>query len=259
MARRQTECRSVGSWLLFISIGTIHLFCPPSSGKATLVLVLARKLGRGLKTEGAVTYDGHTFGYYLPLVRCQRCGTRDCSLMSFIFWWCGGFILHWNKGCLNWNSVAHDFEKVELKSDEVMKCSFSSDEFDIGVRQSLQIPLLAGLQLLHRKSTGKCWETSFVPILSLCFFSGSHGVLSLPMWFLLNATGLKRKVVGKERRRETRVHGQLSDYLLRQTNVLERLAVCISYLCLSPGLVLGELVRYCCLSHSEVYGKGCNR
>lgn len=35
------------------------LLGPPSSGKTTLLLALAGKLDRGLKTEGKVTYNGY--------------------------------------------------------------------------------------------------------------------------------------------------------------------------------------------------------
>jgi len=42
------------------------LLGPPSSGKTTLLLALAGKLDRGLKTEGKVTYNGYGLNEFVP-------------------------------------------------------------------------------------------------------------------------------------------------------------------------------------------------
>ncbi|KAD5803016.1 hypothetical protein E3N88_14376 [Mikania micrantha] len=56
------------------------LLGPPSSGKTTLLLALAGRLGRGLKLSGKITYNGHELKEFVPQRTCAYVSHQDCHM-----------------------------------------------------------------------------------------------------------------------------------------------------------------------------------
>nr|GMD41377.1 ABC transporter G family member 32-like isoform X1 [Ipomoea batatas] len=53
------------------------LLGPPSSGKTTLLLALAGRLGPGLKMSGKITYNGHNLNEFVPQRTSAYVSQRD--------------------------------------------------------------------------------------------------------------------------------------------------------------------------------------
>ncbi|KAI7731737.1 LOW QUALITY PROTEIN: hypothetical protein M8C21_021628, partial [Ambrosia artemisiifolia] len=56
------------------------LLGPPSSGKTTLLLALAGRLGHGLKLSGKITYNGHELNEFVPQRTCAYVSQQDCHM-----------------------------------------------------------------------------------------------------------------------------------------------------------------------------------
>ncbi|MFS7909129.1 putative ABC-type sulfate transporter [Helianthus anomalus] len=56
------------------------LLGPPSSGKTTLLLALAGRLGRGLKLSGKITYNGSELNEFVPQRTCAYVSQQDCHM-----------------------------------------------------------------------------------------------------------------------------------------------------------------------------------
>ncbi|PWA98468.1 pleiotropic drug resistance protein PDR/CDR [Artemisia annua] len=56
------------------------LLGPPSSGKTTLLLALAGRLGHGLKLSGRITYNGHELDEFVPQRTSAYVNQKDCHM-----------------------------------------------------------------------------------------------------------------------------------------------------------------------------------
>ncbi|GJY65153.1 ABC transporter G family member 32-like protein, partial [Tanacetum coccineum] len=56
------------------------LLGPPSSGKTTLLLALAGRLGHGLKLSGRITYNGHELDEFVPQRTSAYVSQKDCHM-----------------------------------------------------------------------------------------------------------------------------------------------------------------------------------
>ncbi|XP_021746264.1 ABC transporter G family member 32-like isoform X1 [Chenopodium quinoa] len=56
------------------------LLGPPSSGKTTLLLALAGRLGCGLKTSGKISYNGYELNEFIPQRTSAYVSQRDCHM-----------------------------------------------------------------------------------------------------------------------------------------------------------------------------------
>ncbi|CAI9267836.1 unnamed protein product [Lactuca saligna] len=56
------------------------LLGPPSSGKTTLLLALAGRLGNGLKLSGKITYNGHELKEFVPQRTSSYVSQKDCHM-----------------------------------------------------------------------------------------------------------------------------------------------------------------------------------
>lgn len=56
------------------------LLGPPSSGKTTLLLALAGRLGHGLELSGRITYNGHELNEFVPQRTSAYIGQQDCHM-----------------------------------------------------------------------------------------------------------------------------------------------------------------------------------
>ncbi|KAI3512248.1 hypothetical protein L1887_19561 [Cichorium endivia] len=56
------------------------LLGPPSSGKTTLLLALAGRLGHGLKLSGNITYNGHGLDEFVPQRTSAYVSQKDCHM-----------------------------------------------------------------------------------------------------------------------------------------------------------------------------------
>ncbi|KAH9312922.1 hypothetical protein KI387_027957 [Taxus chinensis] len=56
------------------------LLGPPSSGKTTLLLALAGKLGKDLKVKGSITYNGHALDEFVPQKTSAYIGQHDLHI-----------------------------------------------------------------------------------------------------------------------------------------------------------------------------------
>ncbi|VFQ84640.1 unnamed protein product [Cuscuta campestris] len=56
------------------------LLGPPSSGKTTLLLALAGRLGPGLKMSGNITYNGHSLKEFVPQRTSAYVSQKDCHI-----------------------------------------------------------------------------------------------------------------------------------------------------------------------------------
>ncbi|KAF9612831.1 hypothetical protein IFM89_004241 [Coptis chinensis] len=56
------------------------LLGPPSSGKTTLLLALAGRLGRGLQVSGRITYNGHGLNEFVPQRTSAYVSQQDCHV-----------------------------------------------------------------------------------------------------------------------------------------------------------------------------------